>query len=109
MHDFSAACWTVGAVLIWRLLARSASGEAAGLQAATLRDLVQTMRISVVGIVGFGAVRLWAYNSFEYMRESGDAQLYLLAIKHVLFTAVVVFGIVAYRRAARFIRTQGAS
>lgn len=95
----------MGAVIIWRLLSHGAeTEEGRRILAHSMHDLVWVLRISVIGIVGFGAVRLWAYNSFEYMRESGDAQLYLLAIKHILFTAVVVFGIIAYRKARKYIR-----
>ena len=94
LHDFSAAGWLFGAVLLWSAR-REGSGDATGPEA--VRRLVQRIRRLMVfclgGIVFFGAVRALAYRQYEWSAAAGQAQVGLLIGKHALFFLVFFIGL----------------
>ena len=105
MHDFSAAGWVFGSVLLWVLLRREGSQTDADPRlAGVFKTVLNLMRISVVGIVVFGIVRTLAYKSYEWNAAAGDGQVTLLIVKHIVLTAVFAFGVVYYLKACRYIR-----
>jgi len=97
LHDFSAAWWMVCAILLRYSLARRAFDNRDSV--SVLAFLCNSMLASLAGIVVFGAVRLWAYRRFEWIEAAGVNQVKVLAVKHVLFAAAVVFGLLQLRRA----------
>lgn len=105
LHDFSAAGWFVGAVLLWSILRRSNVDPAAeSVTVDILRTLLILMRLSILGIVVFGLVRALAYKTYEWNAAAGQAQVTLLIVKHIIMTAFFGWGLVYYLRASRRIR-----
>ena len=104
MHDFSAAGWIFGSVVVYALLkpgAYTAPAPPALLHA--LRTVMVLMRWSLAGIVVFGIVRALAYKSYEWSAAAGDAQVTLLIVKHILLTAVFLAGLTGYLKARRIV------
>jgi hypothetical protein len=62
------------------------------------------MRISFLGIVVFGVLRLLAYRKYEWNEAAGQDQVSLLIAKHIVFTLIFLFGLVYYLRATKFVR-----
>lgn len=102
MHDFSAAGWLVGSVLLWSILRRTFDAqEARSAVSGIVQLIVTTMRISFVGIVVFGGVRMAAYTTYEWNEAAGDSQITLLIVKHVLLAGVFFWGLIHYLRARK--------
>ena len=105
LHDFSAAGWLFGSVLLWSILRNNVPDQGAGKQIADiLKTIILLMKLSLGGIVLFGIIRAVAYSQYEWNVAAGDSQVTLLIVKHVILTAVFVLGIVYYTRAGRFIK-----
>lgn len=105
MHDFSAAGWIFGTVILWSMLRYPVpAGEAGLILIRTLKTNLFLMRLSLSGIVLFGVVRALAYKTYEWNEAAGDGQLVLLAVKHVLLTGVFLVGVTYYKRAKKTIR-----
>ena len=106
MHDFSAAGWLFGTVILWVMLRKPLPVAAEGRQllAEMLKTTVWLMRLSVAGIVVFGIVRAIAYKTFEWNAVAGDEQITLLIVKHIILTFVFAIGIYYYLKALRTIR-----
>ena len=102
LHDFSAAGWIFSTVLLWRIMKLSINHNL--LTHEILRTIRKLMLISVGGIVIFGAVRAFAYTTYEWNAAAGDAQITLLIVKHILLTAVFAIGIFFYRKAGAFLK-----
>jgi len=109
VHDFSAAMWTCGAVAVW-LVVRAArrdedalpslAGVAMGLHWVTVPSLVIAL--------ASGGIRAAAYTSYEFTGPVTSSLVAILAVKHVVFAAVVAWGLwvhVAARRLARDVST----
>lgn len=104
LHDFSAAGWVFGSVLLWMFLRKTAgTNKADELTVALVKIILFLMRISFVGIVVFGVLRTVAYKSYEWSNAAGQGQILLLAIKHVIFTVVFLMGLIYYIKASRFV------
>ena len=106
MHDFSAAGWLFGTVLLWSMLRKEYPDDEAVKH--VLRDILRLtlflMKLGCAGIVGFGIVRLLAYKQYEWSAAAGNAQITLLAVKHVLLTGIFIVGVVYYRKAILFLK-----
>ena len=103
MHDFSAAGWLVGSLLVWAILRRSPpEGEGREETVRILRMLLTVMRWSLAGIVLFGIGRVLAYREFEWSEAAGGSQIAVLAVKHVLLLGVFAWGLLWFLRARRF-------
>lgn len=104
MHDFSAAGWLFGSVLLWAILKRKPSHpDAAGAVRDILNTVLGLMRLSLAGIVVFGVVRALAYKDFEWNPAAGDSQLTLLIVKHIILTGIFALGVWVYVQARRYI------
>jgi uncharacterized membrane protein len=105
LHDFSAAGWLFGTVLLWSILRKTISGDD---KAIIISDILKTvlmlMRFSVAGIVIFGVVRAIAYKSYEWNAAAGQSQVTLLIVKHVLFALIFAVGLVYYIKAKKLVR-----
>ncbi len=105
LHDFSAAGWLFATIVMWTMLRRTfGEGEGKVVAADTLSTLILLTRISIVGIVVFGLVRAFAYTQYEWNAEAGGEQVTLLLIKHVIFTIIIVVGMVCYIKASKFVK-----
>ena len=109
MHDFGAAGWLFGLVLLavaWRKnLVRNADDA----MREMLRTVLSLKRISCVAIFAFGLVRMLAYRQFEWNEAAGDAQVSVLIVKHIVFTIVFVWGLYYYVKTARSLRANTTS
>jgi hypothetical protein len=84
LHDFSAAGWLFGAVILWSILRKEVPvGDAGRTVIDVLKTVLRLMQLSVAGIVIFG-----------------------LIVKHVIFTGVFVLGLVYYLRARKLVKKQ---
>jgi uncharacterized membrane protein len=102
VHDFSAAMWTCGAVVIW-LISRAARRDAAALPglAGVARSLHWvTIPALVISLVS-GGVRAATYTSYEYTGAITSGLIAILAVKHVVFAAVVIWGLWVHAGARR--------
>ena len=105
LHDFSAAGWLFGSVLLWSMMRKDISNPAAGrFIADSLKTVLFLMRLSLAGIVVFGIVRTLAYKTYEWNAAAGQSQITLLIIKHVIFTGVFTVGLICYIRARKLVR-----
>ena len=105
MHDFSAAGWLFGSVLLWSMMRKDISNPEAGrFLADSLKTVLFLMRLSFVGIVVFGIIRTLAYKTYEWNAAAGQSQLTLLIVKHVILTGVFLVGLIYYMRARKFLR-----
>ena len=105
MHDFSAAGWIFGAVVLYVLMRNELPEGKAGI---TIIDAVKSVifldRLSFIGIVIFGIIRTLAYKSYEWNTEAGDGQVTLIIIKHIILTVVFLVGLYFYIKAVRFVK-----
>jgi len=105
LHDFSAAGWIFGTVLLWIALRRPhPAGEAGQVTADILQKLLLMMWISLGGIVVFGIFRALAYKNYEWNALAGNSQVTLLVVKHILLTALVILGFIFCARAKKRIK-----
>ncbi|MHC4213093.1 MAG: hypothetical protein ACYSWP_06955 [Planctomycetota bacterium] len=105
LHDFSAAGWVFGSVLLWMFMRKTATtNKPDKLTVDLVKIILFLMRISFVGIVVFGILRTVAYKSYEWSDAAGQGQILLLAIKHVIFTIIFIIGLMYYIKASRFVR-----
>ncbi|MHC4694650.1 MAG: hypothetical protein ACYS67_18070 [Planctomycetota bacterium] len=105
VHDFSAAGWLFGTVLLWSILRKTnLNGDRAIQVVDILKTVLVLMRFSVAGIVIFGVVRAIAYKSYEWNAAAGQSQVTLLIVKHVLFAMIFVVGLVYYIKVKKFVR-----
>lgn len=105
IHDFSAAGWLFGTVLLWSILRKEIPDSDRGIAIVDiLKTVLLLMRFSFAGIVIFGVLRAIAYKSYEWNAAAGQSQVTLLVVKHVILSLIFVFGLVYYIKAKRFIR-----
>jgi len=100
-HDLSVAlftCAVVGRVALWRS-ALSARAEAGPVVLALDRLARRLTAWSLAAIVGFGAVRLAAFERYEWLPALGRDQIPALAAKHVLLVSLLLWAVWAARRA----------
>ncbi len=105
LHDFSAAGWIVGAILLWSILRKEIPDGDRGIAIVDiLKTVLLLMKFSFAGIVIFGLIRTIAYKSYEWNAAAGQSQVTLLIVKHVILSLIFIFGLVYYIKATRFIR-----
>ncbi len=105
LHDFSAAGWIFGTVLLWSILRKTnLNGDRGILIVDILKTILLLMRFSFAGIVIFGLLRAIAYKSYEWNAAAGQSQVTLLIVKHVILSIIFIFGLVYYIKAKRFVR-----
>ena len=105
LHDFSAAGWLFGTVLLWSILRKTISDGNKGIVISDiLKTVLMLMKFSVAGIVTFGLMRVIAYKSYEWNAAAGQSQVTLLIVKHVLFTLIFAVGLVYYIKAKKLVR-----
>jgi len=100
-HDLSVALFTcalLGRVALWRS-ALAAPAEATPAVLALDRLGRRLTSWSLAAIVGFGAVRLAAFEQYEWIPALGRDQIPALAAKHVLLVSLLLWAVWAARRA----------
>lgn len=104
LHDFSAAGWLVGTVLLWSIFKKGVPPiDDGGTVTGILKTILILMRVSLIGIIIFGLARAFAYKTYEWNEAAGQGQVTLLIVKHIVFTAIFVPGLVYYIRTAKFV------
>ncbi len=97
VHDFTSAMWFCGSILMF-LMVREARRLDASVEAgrAVLRVAgrigyltVPSLLITLVS----GGVRAVTFTTYEYVGEVTSALVAILVVKHVLFAAIVTWGI----------------
>lgn len=107
LHDFSAAGWVFGGVVLWSVVRQLPPGGRPGdVAVRVLKTVLLLMRISFFGIIVFGVIRTLAYRKYEWNAAAGEGQVVLLIVKHVLFTVIFVVGLVYYLRARKLVRSE---
>jgi hypothetical protein len=105
MHDFSAAGWLFGTVILWVVVKNQKKGDR---HHPTVIAVTRATRLLMLyclgGIVGFGIVRLLAYKQYEWSAAAGEAQVTLLIVKHILLTAIFIFGVVFFRKTRHIVK-----
>jgi len=105
LHDFSAAGWVFGSVLLWSILRKDMPvGDAVKIIIETLKTVLLLMRLSVIGIVVFGVLRTMAYKSHEWNAAAGGSQITLILVKHIILVGIFLLGLLYYLRATRLVR-----
>lgn len=105
LHDFSAAGWLFGSILLWTILKERFEFETStDFAKCMIKTVLLLMNISVAGIVVFGVVRAIAYKSFEWSVEAGNGQVTLLIVKHIVFTVIFVVGLIQYIKALKIVK-----
>lgn len=102
MHDFAAAGWFFGAMMLVLIRRRSASS---GLGVEGAMFVVRTIRAlmwgCLCGILVCGTVRALAYRQYEWNAAAGDAQVRILVIKHIVFFVLFFASLWEFVRAGR--------
>lgn len=104
-HDFGAALWVSGSLLLW-MLCREVMSH--GPVAEARRDLLRfagkisylTVPALVIALIS-GGVRAFTFQKYEYVGEITQSLVTLLIVKHVLFVIVIGWGIGMHVRARR--------
>ena len=105
LHDFSAAGWLFGSILLWMILKKRLEFESStDFGNSMIKTVLLLMNISLAGIVVFGVVRAIAYKSFEWSVEAGNGQVTLLIVKHIVFTVIFVIGLIQYIKALKIVK-----
>jgi hypothetical protein len=105
LHDFSAAGWLFGSILLWVILKKRLEFACTtDFGNSMIKTVLLLMNISLAGIVVFGVVRAIAYKSFEWSVEAGNGQLTLLIVKHVFFSVIFIAGLIQYVKAFKIVK-----
>ena len=105
VHDFSAAGWLFGSILLWAILKKRSQFEnTTDFANSIIKTVLFLMNISFAGIIVFGVIRAVAYKSFEWSVEAGNGQVTLLIVKHVIFTVIFVVGLIQYIKALKIVK-----
>ena len=111
LHDFSAAGWIFCSVLLFVMLRSLPEGFHARKGDDLYLYIVNSfnkirlfMMLSLAGIVVFGIFRALAYKSYEWNAASGDSQITLLIVKHILLSFVFAAGLYYYFRAGKMMK-----
>ena len=104
-HDFGAALWVSGSLLLWLICREVMHLEpAAEARNALLCFAEKLSHLTVPALVialASGGVRAITFQKYEYVGEITQALITLLIVKHVLFLAVIGWGIGMHVRARR--------
>jgi uncharacterized membrane protein len=105
LHDFSAAGWLFGSVVLWSMLRREDAADQSSRLLLTdmLKTVLLLMRLSLAGIIIFGVVRTLAYKTFEWNVAAGQSQITLLIVKHIILAGIFGCGLFYYIRARKLI------
>lgn len=110
-HDFTAAMWVCGSILIW-MLCREVKIQ--NIMDDTLKTFARTARkISILTIpslfitLASGGVRALTFKEYEYNGEITSQLILMLIVKHALFTAFIIWGIVIHVKAFGLEATRG--
>jgi uncharacterized membrane protein len=104
-HDFTAAMWVCGSILIW-LICREANRTAApGEVVQVLRRLAGGIGLitvpSLVIALASGGVRAATFTRYEYAGEITSSLITMLVVKHVIFAMLIAWGIWVHVRSRR--------
>lgn len=104
-HDFGAALWVSGSILLW-LLCREINNHQPVVEAraALLRFATTLSYLTIPALLvalASGGVRALTFQKYEFVGEITQTMITLLIVKHVIFVAVIGWGIGMHVRARR--------
>ncbi len=104
-HDFTAAMWVCGSILVWLMWREMARSRPTDETLHVVRGLCgKVTAISVPALVislMAGGVRAITFRQYEFVGEITTTLIVALAIKHVLFVVFVIWGISVHMKARR--------
>ena len=97
LHDFTAAMWVCGCILMWLLLREARGlGAATDARSAVLRVAGKLRAVTVPSLAvswATGGVRAATFARYEHVGDITAATVAMLVAKHVVFTALVAWGL----------------
>lgn len=109
LHDFSSAMWVCGCILVWLLWREARRGGTSPETADTLLRFACNLSYltipSLLVSLASGGVRAATFASHEHVGPVSGGTIAILAVKHVFFTILVVWGIRVHWR-SRGLRRQ---
>ena len=104
-HDFTAAMWVCGSILIWLMWKESkrhADSTHITQVLKTLCGKVSLLSIPALVISLFaGGIRAVTFRQYEFVGEITTSLIVALAIKHVFFVVFIIWGIKVHTRARK--------
>lgn len=104
-HDFTAAMWVCGSILIWLICREADRAEASGDSGRMLQRLAGRIGLmtvpSLVISLATGGVRAVTFTRSEYVGEVTGALVTILVIKHVVFAALIAWGVWVHVRSRK--------
>lgn len=104
-HDFTAAMWVCGSILIFLIWKEATRGGRSEETVQTLRGLCAKISwISVPALIISlltGGVRALTFRQFEFVGEVTSTLIAALVIKHIVFLAFIVWGVSVHVRARK--------
>ena len=104
MHDFAAAMWVCGSILMWLLLQERRRGPALPDVAGVLAGITRKLRFvtipSLFLSLATGGLRAATFVRYENPGEVTAATVMALVVKHVVFAGLVAWGLWVHRRSA---------
>ena len=102
LHDFTAAMWVCGSILVWFLCREGASDELTPESERFLQRLAGkfcwiTIPSLVVSLAS-GGVRAMTFKQYEHPGELDSSLITMLIVKHVVFAVFVAWGIAVHLR-----------
>lgn len=102
-HDFGAALWVSGSLLIWLLcrevMQRDAFPDARQALLHFARKLSYLTVPALIIALLSGGIRAVTFKKYEYVGEITQSLVTLLIVKHVIFAAVIGWGVWMHARA----------
>jgi putative copper export protein len=104
-HDFTAAMWVCGSILIW-LLCREIERTGAPVDSRRVfqrlaRKIALITVPSLVITLASGGVRAMTFTRYEYVGQITTSLTVILVVKHALFAALIAWGIWIHLRSRR--------
>lgn len=107
IHDFTAAMWVCGSILIWLVSREVSMGRAPADSVGVLQRVCgRVAYLSVPSLLialGSGGVRALTFRQYEYVGEITNSLIAVLIIKHVIFVAFIIWGVMVHRRSRRLV------
>lgn len=101
LHDFAVALWLCSVITAYFLekeVIKDGSETALKFLLKIYKKWTGVFWISLIVIFITGIIRAVSYSRFEWIESAGNLQVGILIFKHILFTVVVITGIVYWIR-----------
>ena len=105
LHDFTSAMWLCGSILLWLIWREARRQEASPevgrvLGGLTARLWFLTLPALAIAL-GSGGIRAATFAEYEYVGDITKSVIVMLVAKHVVFAALVVWGVWVHQKSRR--------